>query len=44
MRSAASEKNFLAIDLGAESGRAMLGKVHGGTLALEQIHRFPNLT
>ena len=42
MRSAASEKNFLAIDLGAESGRAMLGKVHGGTLALEQIHRFPN--
>jgi rhamnulokinase len=33
---------FLAIDLGAESGRAMLGSLEGGTLALEELHRFPN--
>ncbi|HEX4773567.1 MAG TPA: rhamnulokinase family protein [Bryobacteraceae bacterium] len=36
------EKNFLAIDLGAESGRAILGRVRSGTLGLEEIHRFPN--
>ena len=35
-------KRFLAIDLGAESGRAMLGTLDGGTLALEELHRFPN--
>jgi rhamnulokinase len=33
---------FLAIDLGAESGRAMLGRLEGGRLALEELHRFPN--
>ena len=33
---------FLAIDLGAESGRAMLGTLEGGKLALEELHRFPN--
>jgi rhamnulokinase len=33
---------FLAIDLGAESGRAMLGTLDGGKLALEELHRFPN--
>src|ERR1700719_3232388 len=33
---------FLAIDLGAESGRAMLGSLEGGRLALEELHRFPN--
>ena len=33
---------FLAIDLGAETGRAMLGTLEGGTLALEELHRFPN--
>ena len=33
---------FLAIDLGAESGRAMLGTLDGGMLALEELHRFPN--
>mgnify|MGYP000144447849 CR=1 FL=1 len=34
--------NLLAVDLGAESGRAMLGRLSGGKLALEEIHRFPN--
>jgi len=33
---------FLAIDLGAESGRAMLGTLDGGKLMLEELHRFPN--
>jgi rhamnulokinase len=33
---------FLAIDIGAESGRAMLGTLDGGKLALEELHRFPN--
>jgi rhamnulokinase len=33
---------FLAIDLGAESGRAMLGTLDGGKLTLEELHRFPN--
>ena len=34
--------NFLAIDLGAESGRAMLGALDHGRLTLEELHRFPN--
>jgi len=33
---------FLAIDLGAESGRAILGALEGGQLTLEELHRFPN--
>jgi rhamnulokinase len=33
--------NFLAIDLGAESGRAILGHL-GDRLAIEEIHRFAN--
>jgi sugar (pentulose or hexulose) kinase len=35
-------KNFVAIDLGAESGRAMVGKLDGARLELELAHRFPN--
>src|SRR5260370_828392 len=35
-------KNFLAIDIGAESGRAVLGKFDGKRVELEEIHRFPN--
>ncbi|MEP7358732.1 MAG: rhamnulokinase family protein [Anaerolineales bacterium] len=35
--------NFAAIDLGAESGRIMLGRLEGGALALEEAHRFPNI-
>ena len=33
---------FLAIDLGAESGRALLGRFDGEHVTLEEIHRFPN--
>ena len=31
-----------AVDLGASSGRVMLGRVGPGELALEAVHRFPN--
>jgi rhamnulokinase len=31
----------LAIDLGAESGRLMLGTLNEGLLALKEVHRFP---
>lgn len=34
--------NFLAFDLGAESGRAVVGRFDGERLALEEVHRFPN--
>jgi rhamnulokinase len=34
--------NYLAFDLGAESGRAMLGRLRSGVLDLQEIHRFPN--
>jgi rhamnulokinase len=34
---------YLAIDLGAESGRAMLGRLGDGRLALDELRRFPNL-
>lgn len=34
--------NYLAIDLGAESGRVMLGALEGGKITIEEIHRFPN--
>jgi len=33
---------YLAFDLGAESGRAMLGTLSGGRLELAEVHRFPN--
>ncbi|MEK7408005.1 MAG: FGGY-family carbohydrate kinase [Acidobacteriota bacterium] len=35
-------KHYLAFDLGAESGRAMLGTVSDRSLALEELHRFLN--
>ncbi len=34
--------DYLAIDLGAESGRGLLGKFDGERLVLEELHRFPN--
>ncbi|MFW6189504.1 MAG: rhamnulokinase [Planctomycetota bacterium] len=37
-----AEKHYLAVDLGAESGRVMLGTLAEGELSLEEIHRFPN--
>src|SRR5438128_9438700 len=36
------QKKILAIDLGAESGRGVLGLFDGGKLRLEVLHRFPN--
>jgi len=33
---------YLAIDLGAESGRVVAGLWNGKTIRLEEIHRFPN--
>ena len=33
--------NHIAVDLGAESGRVMLGRVGGGAIELEELHRFP---
>ncbi|MGC9467621.1 MAG: rhamnulokinase [Anaerolineae bacterium] len=40
----ADEKNlvFLAVDLGAESGRVVAGHFNGEHIDLEVIHRFPN--
>ncbi|MBV9624131.1 MAG: rhamnulokinase [Acidobacteria bacterium] len=35
-------KPYLAFDLGAESGRAVLARVHSGTLTVEEVHRFAN--
>ncbi len=35
-------RHYLACDLGAESGRVMLGSLDGGKLTIEEIHRFPN--
>jgi rhamnulokinase len=33
---------YLAVDLGAESGRVMLGTLEEGRVSLEDLHRFPN--
>src|SRR5690349_12157582 len=33
---------YLSVDLGAESGRAMVGSLSGGRLSVEELHRFPN--
>ncbi len=35
-------ESYLAIDLGAESGRAVLGTIAGGRLTTREIRRFPN--
>ncbi len=35
-------RNLLAFDLGAESGRALLGRFDGAKLTLEEKHRFAN--
>jgi rhamnulokinase len=34
--------NLLAFDLGAESGRAVVGRLGDDRLQLEEVHRFPN--
>lgn len=35
--------DFLAVDLGAESGRAFLGSFDGERVDLREVHRFPNV-
>jgi len=35
-------KSYIAVDLGASSGRVMLGRTNGGVLELEELHRFDN--
>ncbi|MBI1355559.1 MAG: rhamnulokinase [Acidobacteria bacterium] len=40
----AARENYLAIDLGAGSGRVMLGALDGAGIELEELHRFPNLS
>ena len=34
--------HYLACDLGADSGRLMLGTLADGKIVLEELHRFPN--
>lgn len=36
------EHQYIACDLGAESGRVILGTLRGNAVTLEEIHRFPN--
>jgi len=38
----AEVKKYIAVDLGAESGRVMLGSVSADKVVLEEIHRFGN--
>lgn len=33
---------YLAFDFGAESGRAVLARLHSGVITTEEVHRFPN--
>lgn len=35
-------RNYLAIDIGASSGRHILGRVENGKIALEEVYRFDN--
>lgn len=36
------ERTYLAVDLGAESGRVIAGRFDGRRVALEELNRFPN--
>lgn len=38
----ARTKNYLALDLGAESGRSVIGSFDGEKLSLAEAHRFPH--
>jgi len=40
--SVAKTHNFIAFDLGATSGRAIIGTVADGKLSSEEVYRFPN--
>ena len=36
------DQTYLAVDLGAESGRVIAGAWDGKTMRMEEVHRFPN--
>ncbi len=38
----ALSSTYLGIDLGASSGRAVVGQLRDRTLSIEEVHRFPN--
>src|SRR4051794_14708533 len=40
--STSTEPRFAAIDLGAESGRVAVGRLAGGRVWLDVVHRFEN--
>jgi rhamnulokinase len=42
MSTASGGSTALAFDLGATSGRAILGRLRAGRLDIQEIHRFPN--
>jgi rhamnulokinase len=42
MSQGAIHGSVVAVDIGASSGRVVLGRVGRGSLALSEIHRFPN--
>lgn len=42
MPHAPTSTSYLAFDLGAESGRAVLARLDAGILTTQEIHRFPN--
>src|SRR5690348_11576117 len=37
-----STSRYIAVDLGAESGRVIAGTLRDGRVALEELHRFTN--
>ena len=39
-----AERVYLAVDLGAESGRGIAGRLGNGRVELDELHRFPNVT
>ncbi|MGO9640346.1 MAG: rhamnulokinase [Candidatus Acidiferrales bacterium] len=42
MSKAIPDRTYLALDLGAESGRAIVGRLRSGRLSIEEIRRFRN--
>ena len=43
MFSMSKNRTYLAVDLGAESGRVVAGAFDGERLTLQEVHRFPNV-
>ena len=36
-------RRYVALDFGAESGRAIVGRFDGDVLSIEPVHRYPNV-